>query len=122
MALTRLLTPHVLLGRQGPLPFLPKAGICSHLPGRCRHSRASKLLPRPELCSDLQEGGHSPSPQGLGRAGSGSPRGSAALPEFVGLKGTAWGWDMAEKLGPHSRQQEGDEVAGQKWEEAGRKK
>lgn len=122
MALARLLTPHMFLGQQGPLPFLLKAGICSHLPGRCRHSRASKLLPRAGLCSDLQGGGHSPSPQGLGRAGSGSARGSVALPEFVGFKGAACGWDMAGKLGSRSRQQERDEVAGQRREEAGGKK
>lgn len=57
------------------------------------------------------------------RAESESPLGPSALLELVGFQGAAWKWDMEDKLGPRLRQQEGaEEVAGQEWEEAGRKK
>ena len=49
-------------------------------------------------------------------SGSGSPPRSTSFLEHVVLEATAWIWDIVDKLGPPSWQQEGDEgvaVAGQ---------
>lgn len=89
---------------------LPQAGICSHLPGRCRHSRAQKLLPGARLLGNLQLGGHSPSLQGP--AGSGLPHpqslwGSRALPRSR-ARGQTWpSFVAARRRGGGGRTEEG---------------
>ena len=95
---------------------LPQAGICSHLPGRCRHSRAQKLLPGARLLRNLQLGGCSPHFKAQPARVSPTPRDCAAQGRCLDL-------ELVDKLGPHLWQQEGEEeVAGQKREETGRKK